>query len=126
MCLATIALYGTLLERRHGPAPVLALFLVGGVGGTAATAAAYQVPVVLGANGAALALLCAWAVPDLLALRAGEDYDGDLLGTAVIAVVVALMPLAVTQASWISDGVGVLAGLAIGFPLARLQEALAH
>jgi membrane associated rhomboid family serine protease len=119
--LATIALYGALLERRHGPAPVLALFLVGGVGGTAATAAAYQVPVVLGANGAALAMLCAWAVPDLLALRAGEDYDGDLLGTAVIAVVVALMPLAVTDSSWISDAVGVLAGFAIGLPLARLQ-----
>ena len=37
--LATIALYGWLLERRHGPLPVLALFLVGAVGGTAATAA---------------------------------------------------------------------------------------
>jgi membrane associated rhomboid family serine protease len=120
--LGTIALYGWLLERRHGPAPVLALFLVGGVGGTAATAAAYSVPVVLGANGAALAMVCAWAVPDLLALRAGEDYDCDLLGTAVIAAVVALMPLAVTDASWISDAVGAVAGLAIGFPLARLQE----
>jgi membrane associated rhomboid family serine protease len=120
--LGTIALYGWLLERRHGPAPVLALFLVGGVGGTAATAAAYSVPVVLGANGAALAMVCAWAVPDLLALRAGEDYDGDLLGTAVIAAVVALMPLAVADASWISDAVGAVAGLAIGFPLARLQE----
>jgi uncharacterized membrane-anchored protein YhcB (DUF1043 family) len=39
----------------------------------------------------------------------------------VIAAVVALMPLAVTDASWIADGVGVLAGLAIGLPLARLQ-----
>jgi membrane associated rhomboid family serine protease len=120
--LVTIALYGALLERRHGPAPILALFLVGGVGGTAATAAAYQVPVVLGANGAALAMLCAWAVPDLLALRAGEDYEGDLLATAVIAAVVALMPWAVPSASWISDAVGVVAGLAIGFPLARLAE----
>jgi membrane associated rhomboid family serine protease len=120
--LATIALFGWLLERRHGPAPVLALFLVGGVGGTAATAAFYSLPIVVGANGAALAMVCAWAVPDLLALRAGEEYDGDLLGALVIACVVALMPLAVTDASWISDIVGVLAGLAIGLPLARLQE----
>ncbi len=49
-------------------------------------------------------------IPDLLALRRGEEIEGDLLGAAAIGVVVALMPLAVTDASWISDGVGVLAG----------------
>jgi membrane associated rhomboid family serine protease len=119
--LATIALYGWLLERRHGPVPVIALFVVGGVGGTAATAVLYADPVVLGANGAALALLIAWAIPDLLTLRAGEDIEGDLIGTAVIAAVVALMPLAVKDASWIADGVGVLAGLGIGLPLARVR-----
>jgi membrane associated rhomboid family serine protease len=117
--LATIALYGWLLERRHGPAPVLGLFLIGAVGGTAATAAAYPVPIVLGGNGAALALLVAWAIPDLLALRAGEEVESDLIGTAAIAAVVALMPLAVRDASWIAGGVGVLAGLVVGFPLAR-------
>ncbi len=120
--LATIALYGWLLERRHGPAPVIALYLIGGVGGVAATAAAYSSPFVLGANGAALALVCAWAVPDLLSLRAREEIDGDLLGTAAIAIVVALLPLAVAQASWIADGVGLLAGASIGFPLARLAR----
>jgi membrane associated rhomboid family serine protease len=121
VAIGAIALYGWLLERRHGPLPVLALFLVGGVGGIAATAAVYPNPVVMGANGAALALLVAWAIPDLLAVRAREDIEGDLIGTGVIAAVVALMPLAVTDASWIADGVGVLAGLAIGLPLARLQ-----
>ena len=74
----------------------------------------------MGANGAALALLCAWVIPDLLALRAGEDVDGDLIGTAVIGVVVALMPLAVPQASWIADGVGVVTGFVVGLPLARM------
>ena len=78
-------------------------------------------PVVLGANGAALALLVAWAIPDLLELRRGEDVEGDLIGAGVLAVVVALMPLALPEASWISDGVGVLGGLLIGFPLARLR-----
>ena len=100
---------------------MLALFIAGGVGGVAATAAVDAFPVVLGANGAALAMITAWAIPDLLALRAGEDYDGDLLGTAVIAVVVALMPLAVPASSWIADVVGVVAGLAIGLPLARAE-----
>ncbi len=119
--LTVIGLFGWLLERRHGALVVLLLFLIGAVGGTAATAAAYDVPVVLGANGAALALLCAWAVPDLLALRHREEVEGDLTGAAVLAVVVALMPLALPEASWISDGVGVLAGLLVGYPLARLR-----
>jgi membrane associated rhomboid family serine protease len=122
VALGTIALYGWLLERRHGPVPVVALFLVGGVGGIAAAAAAYPFPIALGGNGAALALLCAWAVPDLLALRAGEEIEGDLLGTAVIAAVVALIPLAARDASWIAGGVGAALGLAIGLALARLHE----
>jgi len=119
--LVAIALYGWLIERRHGPFAVLILFLVGGVGGLAATAAFYAAPVALGGNGAALALLCAWVTADLLSLRAGEEIEGDLLGTAVIAVVVALMPLVVRDASWIADGVGVITGFAIGLPLARLR-----
>jgi membrane associated rhomboid family serine protease len=121
IALGTIGLFGWLLERRHGPGVVLALFLIGGVGGTALTAAAYPIPVVVGANGAALALLCAWAAPDLLARRAGEEIEGDLLGTAVLAVVVALLPLAVIDASWLADLVGVLGGFAVGVPLARLN-----
>jgi membrane associated rhomboid family serine protease len=120
--LGAIALYGWLLERRHGPLPVLALFAVGAIGGTAATAAAYSAPAVLGGNGAALALVVAWAIPDLRSLRAREEIDGDLLGTAAIALVVALMPLVVPGASWISDAVGVLGGVAIGLPMALSQE----
>ncbi len=119
--LGAIGLYGWLLERRHGPVPVLSLFAIGAIGGTAVSVAAYPFPIVLGANGAALALITAWALPDLLALRAGEDIDGDLIGTAVIAVVIALMPLAV-PASWLSDAVGVLAGLAVGWPMYRLAS----
>jgi membrane associated rhomboid family serine protease len=119
LTLGTIALYGWLIERRHGPAAVLALYALGGIGGVAVTAAAYDFPIVQGANGAALAMLVAWAIPDLMAVRAGEDIEGDLLGTAVIAAVVALMPLAVNDTSWIADGVGVAAGLIVGLPLAR-------
>ena len=90
-------------------------------------------PVVLGGNGGALALITAWAIPDLLALRRREEIDGDLLGTALIAVVVALMPLVVPAqviiphvvvhlgASWIADAVGLLGGIAIGVPLALTQ-----
>ena len=120
--LVPIALYGWLLERRHGPLPVIALFAIGGVGGMAATAAVYPVPVALGGNGAALALLVAWAIPDLLTLRRGEEIEGDLLGTLAIGVVVALMPLVAEHASWVAGGVGVLGGVALGLPLARINE----
>jgi membrane associated rhomboid family serine protease len=122
VALGTVAVFGWLLERRHGPIPVLALFAIGGIGGTAVTAAALSHPVVLGANGAALAILCAWAIPDVLALRRHEEIDGDILGAAAVGVVVALMPLVVTDASWISDGVGVLGGVAVGAPLALSER----
>jgi hypothetical protein len=97
---------------------VLALFALGSIGGAAVTASDASLPLALGGNGGALALLVAWAIPDLLSLRAGEEIEGDLLGTAVIGVVVALMPLASPGASWIPVGIGVAAGVLIGLPLA--------
>ena len=123
VALGTIAVYGWLLERRHGPVLVLVLFAIAAVGGAAVTAADSTLPLALGANGGALALLIAWAIPDLLSLRAGEEIDGDLLGTAVIAVVVALMPLAAPGASWVAAGVGVVAGILVGLPLALDRRA---
>src|ERR1700733_2108203 len=122
VALATIAVYGWLLERRHGPILVLALFAIAAIGGAAVTATDSTLPLALGANGGALALLIAWALPDVLSLRAGREIGGDRLGTAVVAVVVALMPLVSPGASWVSDGVGALAGLVIGLPLALTSE----
>jgi len=120
VALTVVALYGTLMERRHGPIIVLALFLIGGVGGMAVAGKA-TADVILGGNGAALALLCAWAVPDLGRLLRKRDFDGDLIGTAVLGVVLALMPLATQQASWVAAGVGTGAGLLLGFLLARIH-----
>ena len=121
-CLGTVALYGWLLERKHGPLPVVGLFAIGAIGGVAATAVAYPFPIVLAGNGGALALLSAWSVGQLLELRETGDVDADLIGTAVIAVVVALMPLVDTNVSWLADGVGVLAGATLGLPLAVLRK----
>jgi membrane associated rhomboid family serine protease len=119
VALSSIALFGTLLERRHGPFPVVLLFLLGGAGGAAASAH-FSNQVILGGNGAALALLTAWAIPDLLELRSHHEIEADLLGAAVVAGVLALMPLAVVDASWLSDVVGVVSGGLIGLPLARI------
>jgi membrane associated rhomboid family serine protease len=117
-----IGIYGWLLERRHGPFVVLGLFFLCGAGGIALTAAIDPSPLALGGNGAALGLLCAWAVPDLLARARGEDYDGDLLGTLVIALVVLLMPLAVPEASAIAGFAGAAIGMLCGLALARTQR----
>jgi membrane associated rhomboid family serine protease len=118
-----IGAYGWLLERRHGPLVVLAIFALCGMGGIALTVAIDPSPFAIGGNGAALGLLCAWAVPDLIARSRGEDYEGDLLGTAVFAAVLLLMPLATTEASAIAGFAGGAAGMMIGLLLARARIA---
>jgi membrane associated rhomboid family serine protease len=120
--LGAIAVFGWLLERRHGPLPVVVLFVLGGIGGLAA-GVELQNQAFVGANGAALALLCAWVVRDMAAARRGEDYEGDLLGTAVFSAVVFLMPLFVDEASWVAGGVGVVVGGLTGHLLARVPDA---
>jgi hypothetical protein len=117
--LFAIAIFGWLLERRAGGLVVGALFLLGAIGGTAVAVAAGTSTAVAGANGGALALLCAWAVPDLLARRARRDYGGDLLGTGVIALVLLALPIARPEASPIAGGVGVVVGYLGGLALQR-------
>lgn len=116
-----IGVFGTLLERRHGPAVVLAIALVAGAGGMLVAAAIESFPIAAGANGMALGLLAAWAVPDLLAWRGNREYDGDLLGTGVIAAVLLAMSLAVEPANIYVALAGGLIGLFVGFPLARVH-----
>lgn len=116
--LFAVALFGWLIERRHGPAAVLALFLVGGAGGALGATAIDAHRIISGANGGALALLCAWAVPDLMARRRREDYDGDLLGAFVFAIVLLALPIARTEASAVAGGIGVVVGATAGLTLA--------
>jgi hypothetical protein len=120
--LLAIGIYGWRLELRHGPLVVLALFVLGGVGGMAAEGALDPTPFAYGGNGVALALLCAWAVPDVLRRRSAEDYDGDLLGTLVFAVLLLAMSAATQEAAIIPAGTGVLAGLVMGLGLTRLSR----
>ena len=102
-----MGIFGTLLERRFGPVPVVLVFLLSGAAG-AAVAVTLDVPPllddravypVLGANGAALGLLCAWLVDDRLAARRGDERDNDLIGVYVVAAVLVLLSLAVVEAN---------------------------
>jgi Rhomboid family len=119
--LVAVAIFGSLLERRHGPLVVLVVFFGAGATGALAALAVYPLPVISGANAGALGLLAAWAVPDLEALRAGRYYDGDLLGVAVIAAVLLAMPFARPEANWLAGASGGLVGLILGLGLARMH-----
>jgi hypothetical protein len=121
--LVAIALFGTLMERRHGPVVVLALFLGVGAAGALAASAVYTLAIVSGGNAGALALLAAWAVPDLREARAGGDYDGDLLGVAAIAALLLAMPFAATGASWLATVTAGALGLLFGLGLDRSEHA---
>jgi membrane associated rhomboid family serine protease len=120
-----VAIFGWLLERRHGPAPVLVAFFGAGATGALVALAVYPLPVVAGANAGALALLTAWAVPDLRAARAKRYYEGDLLGTATIAAVLLAMPFARLEASWLAGVTGAAVGLVLGYGLSSARAGAA-
>jgi membrane associated rhomboid family serine protease len=130
VALVPVALFGTLLERRFGPVPLLLTFILCGTAGAALAAVLETSPLlsdaqawqVMGANGAALGLLCAWLVDDRLAARRGEDRENDLLGVYIIAAVLVLLSLTTEEANIAAAVGGALAGSVIGLLLPRLTS----
>jgi membrane associated rhomboid family serine protease len=123
VALGATFLFGWLLERRHGLWAPLLVFLLGGGAGMFAAIAADDIEVVaVGANGAALALLAAWAMRDVLGRRKGREDDSDLLGALAIAAVLILLPLATAEASAVAGLGGGVVGILLGLLLARLRE----
>jgi membrane associated rhomboid family serine protease len=120
--LLTIGIFGWRLELRHGPVAVVLLFALAGVGGMAAAGAIGSDPLAYGGNGLALGLLVAWALPDVLRARRGEDHDGDLIGALVLGVLVVAMSAATREASIVAAATGVLAGLVVGGVLASVTR----
>ena len=118
----TIALFGFLLERRHGWWAPLLVFLVAGAGGAYLAVVVAGEGLALGANGAALGLLAAWAMRDILGRRKGFEDESDLLGVLAIAAVLVLMPLATTDASGVAGVVGGVIGIILGLGFARMRE----
>lgn len=120
--LVGIGLFGWLLERRHGAWAPLLVFAAGGAGGMLAASATEVAPLALGGNGAALAMVGAWVVPDLRERRRGEETDSDLLGVAVIAAVLLLLPLAVAVAHPVAGAAGGAIGLLLGLLFSLLRR----
>jgi hypothetical protein len=125
VAIGAAGLFGWLLERRHGPAVVLALYLGAGVAGALVASATYTFPIVSGGNAAALALLMAWAAPDIIDARAGRPYEGDLAGAGVIAAFLLAVPFARPEASWLGGVTGAAIGLVVGLGLSRRGNATA-
>lgn len=117
-----IGLYGWLLERRVGPVAVVAIFFLCGTGGLAAAEAIGSEAALFGSQGASLGLLAAWAVPQLLRRRRGGAEESDLLGTAVIAVVLLVVPWG-SQASVLAGVIGGAIGAVIGLLLYATRRA---
>ncbi len=120
--LLVTAIFGWLLERRVGAVVVLALFLGAGVAGALAALAAYPFAIVLGGNAGALALLAAWAAPDVRATRAGDYYEGDLLGAGALAALLLAIPFVQPEASWLAGVTGAALGLLVGLGLHALGQ----
>ena len=122
VAVGTIALFGFLLERRHGWWAPLLLFAVCGAGGAYIAVVVAGEGTALGANGAALGMLAAWTMRDVLGRRKGIEDDSDLLGVLAIAAVLVLLPLATTDASGVAGVVGGVIGIVFGLLFARLRE----
>jgi membrane associated rhomboid family serine protease len=122
VAILAVAIFGWLLERRHGSAAVLALFLGAGATGALVASAVYSTPIVSGGNAAALALLAAWAAPDLESARTGSYREGDLLGAAAMAALLLAIPFARPETSWLAGVTGGALGLVVGLGMTRLGE----
>ncbi|HEX4467838.1 MAG TPA: rhomboid family intramembrane serine protease [Solirubrobacteraceae bacterium] len=124
--LLIVAIFGWLLERRFGSIVVLALFLGVGAVGALVAVAAYPLAIVIGGNAGALALLAAWAAPDLRAARAGDYYEGDLLGAGALAALLLALPFVLRgppEASWLAGVTGGVLGLLAGLGLQGRDQA---
>jgi membrane associated rhomboid family serine protease len=122
VALVSIGLFGWLLERRHGLWAPLLVYALAAVAGASLALVVDPEPIAAGGNGAALGLLCAWVVPELLARRRGEESEADMFGVAAFAAVLLALPIATEDAHVLVGLGGAVAGLAIGFLLMKARR----
>jgi membrane associated rhomboid family serine protease len=124
-----IAIFGNAVEQRLGLAATAVLIVAcGGLGMLAAdgieTAFASNNDVLLaaGGNGIALGLLSAWGVMRAAEVRAHPDEDVELIGAAVAAAVLILLPLVDDYANVFAGLAGALVGAGCGLVAAKSRR----
>jgi membrane associated rhomboid family serine protease len=116
-----IAIFGIAVERRLGTVPTLVLMVAcGSLGMLAADgiqsafAGHNDILFAAGGNGIALGLLSAWAVMRAAEVRAQPGEDVEVIGAAVAAAVLILLPLVDDYANVFAGLGGALVGAACG------------
>src|SRR5829696_1897564 len=116
-----IAMFGVPVEQRLGTIPTAILFIACGALGMVvadametAFAPANDVLFASGGNGIALGLLAAWAVIRGAEARSNPDEDVEVIGAAVAAAVLILLPLVDDFANVFAGLGGALVGAACG------------
>jgi len=124
-----IAIFGIPVEQRLGLiATAILIVACGALGMLAAdgihTAFAPEDDVLLaaGGNGIALGLLCAWAVMRAAELRAHPDEDVEVIGAAVAAAILILLPIADDFANVFAGLAGALVGAGCGLAAALARR----
>ena len=121
IALTATGIFGMHLERRFGRLVPVLIFVGAGAAGAALSNVADVLPAV-GANGAALGLLCAWLVDDRSAARRGADRENDLLGVYVIAGLLLALSLATEDASVVAALAGAATGGIAGLLLTSIKR----
>jgi membrane associated rhomboid family serine protease len=121
IALTATGIFGMHLERRFGRLVPVLIFVGAGAAGAALSEAADVLPAV-GANGAALGLLCAWLVDDRSAARRGDERENDLLGVYIIAGLLFALSLATEDASIVAAVGGAATGAVVGLLLTSFKR----
>ncbi|HEX2360297.1 MAG TPA: rhomboid family intramembrane serine protease [Solirubrobacterales bacterium] len=124
-----IVIFGVLVERRLGTVATAILMIACGSlgmvfadGVESALGDSGDLFLAAGGNGVALGLLSAWAVIKAGELRSRPDDDVDVIGAAVCAAVLILLPLVEDYANVFAGLGGALVGAACGLVTAYVRR----
>jgi membrane associated rhomboid family serine protease len=124
-----IAIFGVAVEQRLGMIPTVVLIVAcGGLGMLAADgmetafASGNDILFASGGNGIALGLLGAWAVMRGAEVRAHPDEDVEVIGAAVAAAVLIMLPLVDDFANVFAGLAGALVGAGCGLAAAYARR----
>ena len=120
-----LAIFSTGVERRLGTVRTAILLLACGTLGMIAAdavASSATITVIAGGNGMALGAIAAWFAIRRAEVRGEVGEDFDVIGVAVCAVVVILLPLFAPTADWMAGLAGGAVGALAGFGATAFQR----